>query len=209
MRFFERLNTARALAIVLVLVLIVDGFLFYTHNLEFQSEGSDASPLSTFRIELDTPVEESTLSSREQANDAPWDSLPATSLLLIALLTGGVVINVVIALLTLLSVRRLSKAGRNHAGYLGEERQHLKGEEVHSSDSPPPQVHKLEQEVLNLQQEHKQLAEELVRVRALHQEAERERERILEGLQSIQHALLRKVGATPSEEEEDRSKGDL
>ena len=201
MRFFERLNTPVAVVIVSVIILVVDGCLFfYRYNLQSQSAGSTTAPSPIFRIDLDTAVEEITLSSPEQTNDTQQDSLTATSLLIALLIIG--VINVLVTLLSLLSARRRPTAGEHLAGYPGEERHPLRGEA--RSSGAQPQVHKLEQEILKLRREYEQLAEELARVRTLHKEAERERERILEGLQNIQQVLQRKGVA--SSEEENRSK---
>jgi hypothetical protein len=53
-------------------------------------------------------------------------------------------------------------------------------------------IYKLEQEVLRLQQEHRQLQEELRKALVTRQEAEQEREKMIEGLESLQQVLQKR-----------------
>jgi hypothetical protein len=55
-------------------------------------------------------------------------------------------------------------------------------------------IYELEQEVLHLQQQHQQLAEEIKKVLLTRDEAEQEREKIIEGLESLQQILQKRNG---------------
>jgi hypothetical protein len=62
-------------------------------------------------------------------------------------------------------------------------------------DAPlQPRIYELEQEVLRLQQEHRQLGEELKKALVTRDEAEQEREKIIEGLESLKQVLQRRNG---------------
>ena len=107
--------------------------------------------------------------------------------MLIALLIIGV-INVIISYSALRSARNAARLGEVSTSYASKYRQTLVEEE--QSSEIQRQVYKLKEEVQRLQQEYKQLAEQLARVWTLQQRSERERERIIEGLQKIQLILV-------------------
>ena len=175
MRFFEKLNTPIAVATALVFFLVIDAVLFYFHSLLLNSTDG-ALP-----------------SSPQQ------DSLTITSLLLALLILG--VINVIITLLTLLSARRIPTSEGRYAEYRNEERQRVEEEQ---NSNTQKQVDELAQGVLKLQQDYKELAEDIARLRELYLQSERERERIIEGLQNIQQVLVQQQAANTSESRKSR-----
>jgi hypothetical protein len=68
------------------------------------------------------------------------------------------------------------------------------GEELQQEQEAPLQqrIYELEQEVVHLQQEQRHLAEELKKVLVTRDEAEQEREKIIEGLESLQQVLQKR-----------------
>ena len=194
LKLLRLLNTPKAALIVLGIVLVIDGLLFCLHELPTVNVTAPRPPL--LAINPLAAVEGSSLSPSEQANETQQEALAAT-LVLIALLIIGV-INVVITYSAMRSARNAARLGEISASYASKDLQSLVEEE--QSIETQHQVYELKEEVQRLRQEYKQLAEELARVWTLQQQSERERERIIEGLQKIQLILVQRKDATTSKE---------
>ncbi len=74
-RFLERLNTPKAVAVALVLFLAVDGFLFYRYH-RFAENTDDTQPIS--RVDL-VATEETTTSPSEQESTISEEATTSTA----------------------------------------------------------------------------------------------------------------------------------
>ena len=161
LRLLQRANSPKAVAIVFVLVVAVNGLHLY---------GNGRLPVAKY-VGL------------------AWEYPLYMLVALLVLLAISVVARSFFAFIR--RRRSAAKLIEYRADYLYEEEQQQRPAlEAQEARTQQLHTYGLEQELLRLQKEHRKLAEELEEVLALQREREQERKRVVEGLQAIEQVLL-------------------
>jgi hypothetical protein len=208
----ERLNTPRAVGVVLLAVFAIDGLLFYLSKQGLA--GGAATTLPVITVGLLAAIQGAVDSLQGAASAVAHEQSTTALILLIALGILAVVnfVSAVITTFTLRSVRKsvaLSESPLQHLPGQSSPMAFLKAmafsyeerltiiEEKHSLETEQ-RIDELKQQILSLQQAYRRLAEELEQMQARHQQShwKQERERIVEGLQHMRKILEERAASS-------------